>query len=178
MMTLWKTLLRSDLPSDLLDTMHFAVFGLGDSGYERFNWAAKKLQRRLLSLGALELIPRGDADDQDFYGWVLFFHKLLGCFANTRIVWQYRKRVWPLAIASFRSPELDICWPGARCRNTRSYATSTASCYDYSGPTRTSLKPIRGSQSQKQPRAYPCHPYAQRAHDSSGLVPRRAPCRV
>ncbi|KAG8972202.1 NAPDH-dependent diflavin reductase [Tulasnella sp. 425] len=68
MMTLWKTLLRSDLPSDLLDTMHFGVFGLGDSGYERFNWAAKKLQRRLLSLGALELIPRGDADDQDFYG--------------------------------------------------------------------------------------------------------------
>ncbi|KAG8988511.1 NAPDH-dependent diflavin reductase [Tulasnella sp. 427] len=71
MMTLWKTLLRSDLPNDLLDTTHFAVFGLGDSGYERFNWAAKKLQRRLLSLGALELISRGDADDQDFYGQTL-----------------------------------------------------------------------------------------------------------
>ncbi|KAG8901255.1 NAPDH-dependent diflavin reductase, partial [Tulasnella sp. 417] len=68
MMTLWRTLLRSDLPTDLLDATHFAVFGLGDSGYERFNWAAKKLQRRLLSLGAMELIARGDADDQDFYG--------------------------------------------------------------------------------------------------------------
>lgn len=91
MMTLWKTLLRSDLPTDLLDTTHFAVFGLGDSGYERFNWAAKKLQRRLLSLGAIELIGRGDADDQDFYGiesafgpWVSrLFEALSSTFAGT-----------------------------------------------------------------------------------------------
>ncbi|KAG8901677.1 NAPDH-dependent diflavin reductase, partial [Tulasnella sp. 403] len=65
---LWRALIRADLPSDLLDHMRFAVFGLGDSSYERFNWAAKKLQRRLISLGAVEILPRGDADDQDYYG--------------------------------------------------------------------------------------------------------------
>ncbi|KAG8942817.1 NAPDH-dependent diflavin reductase [Tulasnella sp. 419] len=63
---LWRNLIRSDLPSDLLDSMEFAVFGLGDSGYERFNWAAKKLQRRLENLGAREILARGDADDQDY----------------------------------------------------------------------------------------------------------------
>ncbi|KAG8996376.1 NAPDH-dependent diflavin reductase [Tulasnella sp. JGI-2019a] len=68
MSRLWQTLLRSDLPEDLLDEMQFAVFGLGDSGYERFNWAAKKLQRRLLVLGGRELVKRGDGDEQDFYG--------------------------------------------------------------------------------------------------------------
>lgn len=71
MSSLWQTLLRSDLPADLLEDMHFAVFGLGDSGYERFNWAAKRLQRRLLALGAKELLPRGDGDEQDYYGRVL-----------------------------------------------------------------------------------------------------------
>lgn len=68
MASLWRALLRGDLPSDLLDHLHFTVFGLGDSGYEKFNWAAKKLQRRLLNLGAIEVLERGDADDQDVYG--------------------------------------------------------------------------------------------------------------
>ncbi|KAG8847963.1 NAPDH-dependent diflavin reductase [Tulasnella sp. 330] len=68
MSSLWQTLLRSDLPADLLDEIQFAVFGLGDSGYERFNWAAKKLQRRLLVLGGSELVKRGDGDEQDYYG--------------------------------------------------------------------------------------------------------------
>ncbi|QRV84348.1 FAD-binding domain protein [Ceratobasidium sp. AG-Ba] len=48
--------------------MDFAVLGLGDSSYQRFNWAAKRLQRRLLSLGGHEIYNRGDADDQDSRG--------------------------------------------------------------------------------------------------------------
>ncbi|QRW12970.1 FAD-binding domain protein [Ceratobasidium sp. AG-Ba] len=39
--------------------MDFAVLGLGDSSYQRFNWAAKRLQRRLLSLGGHEIYNRG-----------------------------------------------------------------------------------------------------------------------
>ncbi|KAJ7183107.1 riboflavin synthase domain-like protein [Mycena filopes] len=65
---MWKTLLRSDLPSDLFDELSFAVFGLGDSAYEKFCWAAKKLSRRLVSLGATEICERGEGDDQDPLG--------------------------------------------------------------------------------------------------------------
>ncbi|KZT55371.1 riboflavin synthase domain-like protein [Calocera cornea HHB12733] len=68
MTKLWKTLLRADLPADLFDGMDFSVFGLGDSSYARYNWAAKKLQRRLQSLGAREIWERGDADDQHYLG--------------------------------------------------------------------------------------------------------------
>ncbi|CAE6490736.1 unnamed protein product [Rhizoctonia solani] len=64
MTALWNALLRAELPPDLFEDMEFAVLGLGDSSYQRFNWAAKRLQRRLLSLGGYELCERGDADDQ------------------------------------------------------------------------------------------------------------------
>lgn len=30
----------------------------------RFNWAARKLHKRLLQLGASEVYPRGEADEQ------------------------------------------------------------------------------------------------------------------
>ncbi|KAG8701613.1 NAPDH-dependent diflavin reductase [Ceratobasidium sp. 395] len=69
MTPLWRALLRAELPSDLFEETEFAVLGLGDSSYQRFNWAAKRLQRRLLSLGAHQICDRGDADDQDAQGY-------------------------------------------------------------------------------------------------------------
>lgn len=36
--------------------MRFAVFGLGDSGYAKYNATARKLHARLLQLGAVELV--------------------------------------------------------------------------------------------------------------------------
>ncbi|KAI0087697.1 riboflavin synthase domain-like protein [Irpex rosettiformis] len=68
MTAFWQSLLRADLPSDLFDHLAFAVFGLGDTAYEKFCWAAKLLERRLLSLGATQLVERGDADDQHHLG--------------------------------------------------------------------------------------------------------------
>ncbi|KAJ6460363.1 hypothetical protein C8R47DRAFT_1161017 [Mycena vitilis] len=68
MSLMWKTLLRSDLPADLFDDLSFAVFGLGDTAYEKFCWPAKKLSRRLASLGATEICDRGEGDDQDPLG--------------------------------------------------------------------------------------------------------------
>ncbi|KAI0338669.1 riboflavin synthase domain-like protein [Trametopsis cervina] len=68
MTAFWLSILRSDLPSDLFDHLDFAVFGLGDTAYEKFCWPAKLLERRLLSLGANQLIERGDADDQHQLG--------------------------------------------------------------------------------------------------------------
>ncbi|KAG6829230.1 hypothetical protein H0H92_005232 [Tricholoma furcatifolium] len=68
MSPLWGQLLRSDLPPDLFDDLSYAVFGLGDTAYGKFCWAAKKLSRRLSSLGAHEICERGEADDQHQLG--------------------------------------------------------------------------------------------------------------
>ncbi|KAF8588109.1 riboflavin synthase domain-like protein [Ramaria rubella] len=68
MTPMWNMLLRSDLPPDLLEDMDYAVFGLGDTAYEKFCWAAKKLARRLESLGAREICPRGEGDEQHEFG--------------------------------------------------------------------------------------------------------------
>ncbi|MCJ1466379.1 NAPDH-dependent diflavin reductase [Pseudocyphellaria aurata] len=60
----WKNLLRKKLSPTCLQDLEFTVFGLGDSSYPKFNWAARKIQKRLLQLGAIELFPRGEADEQ------------------------------------------------------------------------------------------------------------------
>jgi sulfite reductase alpha subunit-like flavoprotein len=70
MTALWSMLLRSDLPNDILEDLHFAVFGLGDSSYEKFCWPAKKLARRLVGLGATQMCHRGEGDDQHYFGLV------------------------------------------------------------------------------------------------------------
>jgi len=51
-----------------LKSLKFGVFGLGDTTYPHFNFAAKKLQRRLESLGGISIVRRGDADDQHRLG--------------------------------------------------------------------------------------------------------------
>ncbi|KAI5736780.1 hypothetical protein M8J76_007000 [Diaphorina citri] len=68
MKTFWKFLLRKNLPPTSLQTMKFAVLGLGDSSYVKFNFVAKKLHRRLESLGATPLTEVGLADDQHDLG--------------------------------------------------------------------------------------------------------------
>ena len=50
------------------DRLNFAVMGLGDSSYQKYNFAGKKLYRRLLQLGAKPLLDLGLADDQDELG--------------------------------------------------------------------------------------------------------------
>jgi sulfite reductase alpha subunit-like flavoprotein len=68
MASLWRMLLRSDLPVDLFEDLLFAVFGLGDTSYEKFCWPAKKLARRMSTLGATEICERGEGDDQHQLG--------------------------------------------------------------------------------------------------------------
>lgn len=48
--------------------MSFAVLGLGDSSYQKFNFVAKRLHRRLLQLGATAIQNVGLADDQHDLG--------------------------------------------------------------------------------------------------------------
>ncbi|GAM34903.1 hypothetical protein TCE0_015r02790 [Talaromyces pinophilus] len=60
----WKTLLLKRLPATFLSGVKYTQFGLGDSSYPKFNWAARKLRKRLSQLGATEIYPCGEADEQ------------------------------------------------------------------------------------------------------------------
>jgi sulfite reductase alpha subunit-like flavoprotein len=61
---LWLSLLNSALPFNLLRNVRCSILGLGDSSYEHFNYAAKKLHRRLEQLGASFVVERCLADEQ------------------------------------------------------------------------------------------------------------------
>ncbi|KAM2587454.1 hypothetical protein TB1_044635 [Malus domestica] len=65
----WKDLLQKNLTRQWLEGLGYAVFGLGDSGYQKFNFVAKKLDRRLLDLGATPIVQRGLGDDQHPSGY-------------------------------------------------------------------------------------------------------------
>ncbi|KAI6780424.1 NADPH-dependent diflavin oxidoreductase-like protein [Emericellopsis cladophorae] len=71
----WKKLLRKRLPPGCLSQVNFTCFGLGDSTYVKFNWAARKLVRRLEQLGANRFFDDGEADEQ-------FEDGIEGAFSN------------------------------------------------------------------------------------------------
>lgn len=68
MKNFWRFLFRKSLPAGSLCRLDFAILGLGDSSYPKFNFVAKKLHKRLLQLGASLLLPVGLADDQHDLG--------------------------------------------------------------------------------------------------------------
>lgn len=68
MKNFWKFLLRKSLPSDSLQKLNFGVIGLGDSSYQKFNFVAKRLHKRLIQLGANPVLPAGLCDDQHDLG--------------------------------------------------------------------------------------------------------------
>uniref|UniRef100_A0A914YME4 Flavodoxin-like domain-containing protein n=1 Tax=Panagrolaimus superbus TaxID=310955 RepID=A0A914YME4_9BILA len=61
---------KKGLPSDYLATVEFVLLGLGDSNYSTYQGSPRKLQKQFLALGAKEVMPRGEADDQ--IGFVYF----------------------------------------------------------------------------------------------------------
>jgi sulfite reductase alpha subunit-like flavoprotein len=60
----WTSMLRRKLSSTTLSGINYAVVGLGDSSYPKFNWAARKLEKRLTQLGATAIIQPCEADEQ------------------------------------------------------------------------------------------------------------------
>ncbi|XP_049751989.1 NADPH-dependent diflavin oxidoreductase 1 isoform X2 [Elephas maximus indicus] len=68
MKNFWRFIFRKNLPLTSLCQMDFAVLGLGDSSYTKFNFVAKKLHRRLLQLGGCALLPTCLGDDQHELG--------------------------------------------------------------------------------------------------------------
>ncbi|KAJ6364908.1 hypothetical protein OIU76_029813 [Salix suchowensis] len=79
----WKYLLQRNIAKNWLEGVHYAVFGLGDSGYQKYNYdyidsvrhlslyhfVAKKLDRRISDLGATAIVERGLGDDQHPSGY-------------------------------------------------------------------------------------------------------------
>lgn len=64
-----QTLLRGDLPEGLFADARVAIFGLGDSSYDKFNYVSKRLWRRFQQLGAQPIIPeRGEGDERELSG--------------------------------------------------------------------------------------------------------------
>ena len=84
----WTSLLRRKLSPTTLAGVDYALVGLGDSSYPKFNWAARKLEKRLRQLGASELLDSCEADEQGdegiegtFLAWLqLFREKILNDF--------------------------------------------------------------------------------------------------
>lgn len=64
----WNNLRMPDAPS--MSDLKYAVFGLGDSSYSKYNYMGKMLHNRLGQLGGVALVHRGLGDDQDAGGFL------------------------------------------------------------------------------------------------------------
>jgi sulfite reductase alpha subunit-like flavoprotein len=64
MLPLWTALIRASLPEDILEEVHYAIYGLGDSSYERFCFAGKMLARRMDGLGATKISDPAWGDER------------------------------------------------------------------------------------------------------------------
>lgn len=85
MKNFWKFIRRRDLPKDSLSSVNISVIGLGDSSYEKYNFIAKKLFKRLVDLGAKPLTQLALGDEQHECGpnaaidpWLQTFWTQLG----------------------------------------------------------------------------------------------------
>lgn len=95
MLPLWTALLRASLPTDILAGMFdptlcavaavieetdvsYALYGLGDSSYERFCYAGKMLARRLEGLGAEALAEPMWGDERAPDGYVNVLSRICG----------------------------------------------------------------------------------------------------
>ena len=66
----YRALLRKSLPATFLAGVRFAIFGLGDSSYTKYNATARRLWVRLQQLGATPLLTApGLGDDQEQLGY-------------------------------------------------------------------------------------------------------------
>ncbi|CAN6893688.1 unnamed protein product [Brassica oleracea var. botrytis] len=103
----WRFLLQRNLGNSWLQRVRFAVFGLGDSGYQKYNFVTKKLDKRLLDLGATTIIEKGLGDDQhpSWYGTAFFFG-----IRQVSFVWEKKDLIQP---TGSQSRIQDINWNAA-----------------------------------------------------------------
>jgi sulfite reductase alpha subunit-like flavoprotein len=65
----WTVLRSAGLPGDALAAVRFAVFGLGDRAYAKFNAAARRLATRMEDLGATLITPLALGDESSPGGY-------------------------------------------------------------------------------------------------------------
>ncbi|NXB89864.1 NDOR1 oxidoreductase, partial [Vidua chalybeata] len=124
----WRFLFRKNLPAGSLCQLDYAVLGLGDSSYPKFNFVAKKLHKRLLQLGGNPLLPVALGDDQHDLGpdavvdpWLIaLWDKILALYPlpvgleiispDVRLPPKYTLHYLP---EDFPHPESDLLQPAA-----------------------------------------------------------------
>ena len=82
MKSFWTFLLRKGLPSTALSDLKYALFGLGDTAYEKYNAVARKLDKRLKMLGAKEVVPLGYGDDQAPFGYFTAYNSWIAALCT------------------------------------------------------------------------------------------------
>ncbi|RMZ88632.1 hypothetical protein DV736_g4138, partial [Chaetothyriales sp. CBS 134916] len=87
----WTSLLRKRLGPTTLQGVRFALVGLGSSSYLRFNWAARKLAKRVKMLGAEEVVEACECDELADGSTERAFEDWIGRFRDEVL------RRWPLA---------------------------------------------------------------------------------
>ncbi|EXJ71960.1 uncharacterized protein A1O5_04462 [Cladophialophora psammophila CBS 110553] len=100
----WTSLLRKKLTATTLAGVGYALVGLGDSSYPKFNWAARKLDKRLRQLGALPILEPCEADEQGDEGTDGAFLIWLQLFRETMT------KIFPLADGQLPIPN-DVLLP-------------------------------------------------------------------
>jgi len=107
----WRLLLRKNLPPDSLACQQFGVLGLGDSGYVKFNLVAKKLNKRLIQLGASQLLPPGLGDDQHDLGPDFVIDSWLESFWNLSLqLYPLPAGTIPISKDVLPEPKYQVVW--------------------------------------------------------------------
>ncbi|RMZ78568.1 hypothetical protein DV738_g3817, partial [Chaetothyriales sp. CBS 135597] len=96
----WTSLLRKKLGPTTLGGVRFAMVGLGSSSYPRFNWAARKLAKRVKMLGAQQVGEACECDELADGSTERAFEDWLGPFGNEVL------RMWPPQEAEEAAPGL------------------------------------------------------------------------
>ncbi|XP_070494025.1 NADPH-dependent diflavin oxidoreductase 1 [Chironomus tepperi] len=123
MKTFWKFLLRKNLPTNSLSNLSFGVIGLGDSSYQKFNFVAKKLHKRILQLGGNSILSIALCDDQHDLGiggtlskWIIDFWDKINeieplSLGINPLPSTFKTTKWTVKKVQSNTPHIDIYGP-------------------------------------------------------------------
>lgn len=104
--TFWTFLKKKNLPPDFLNHLQTAMIGLGDSSYPNFNYAIRKIHRRMIhQLGANDIFPRLEADEIGMAG----SNGANGTGVES-VYFEYERRVLKFLLDKFPTRKLNGKW--------------------------------------------------------------------
>jgi sulfite reductase alpha subunit-like flavoprotein len=86
MLRFWTALRSAGLPRNALAGVRFAVFGLGDRSYTKFNAAARRLATRMSELGAFTITPLALGDESAPGGYDAAFRPWIEALFSTTVL--------------------------------------------------------------------------------------------